>query len=150
MSTRTFIQIFLLALCVSFAGCGHPQPPGSQCFSDSTGLSLPPGADCVAAKTITVALVGLDTYYLKFQATSDMTPFLSAHFHAVEWRMVDDDLTPPPDWMKDLPFWSLSEIQKQSHYAGDFTNKTGTRFKTAVSYNTNNLVFYFVGMQCRD
>jgi hypothetical protein len=104
----------------------------------------------VAAKTITVALVGLDTHYLKFQATNDMTAFFSAHFRPVEWQMVQDDMTPPQDWMKWLGFWSGTEIRQQTHYSGDFTNKTGTRFKTAVSYDTNHMVFYFVGMQCRD
>src|SRR5438552_13431342 len=106
MNTNTLLRFLLLAICAVFAGCGHPQSPGSQCFSNSTGFSLPPGTDCVAAKTITVALVGLDTHYLKFQATNDMTPFLASHFRPVEWQIVKDDMTPPPDWMKDLTFWS--------------------------------------------
>jgi len=102
----------------------------------------------LAAKTITVAL--LDTYYVKFHATNDMTPFLVAHFHAVDWQTVKQDMTPPPDWAKNLPFWSQSEIERQVYYAGDFTDKSGTKFKTALSYDTNRMQLYFVGMQCRD
>ena len=144
------MHFVLVAILVGFTGCGHPQSPGSQCFSESTGLSLPPGTQCLAAKTITVALVGLDTHYLKFQATNDMTPYLAAHFRAVDWTTVKEDMRPPSDWKKNLPFWSQSEVERQVHYAGDFTDKNGTKFKTAMSYDTNRMLVYFVGMQCRD
>jgi hypothetical protein len=150
MSTRAFIHFTLAAILVGLAGCGHPQSPGAQCFSDATGLSLPPGTGCVASKTITVALVGLDTHYLKFQATNDMTPFLTAHFHPTTWDYVEQDMTPPPDWMKDLAFWNQSEIKQKLYYSGRYTNTSGTVFTTALSYDTNHNVAYFVGSQLRN
>jgi hypothetical protein len=150
MSTRHFIYLTLLAVCFSFSGCRPPQSPGGQCFRDSTGLSLPSSAHCVAAKTITVAIANVDTHYLKFQATNDIGPFLAAHFRPVDWQTVKQDMTPPPAWMTDLAFWSQSEIQQQVHYAGDFTNKNGSKYKVALSYNPNRMVLYFVGMELRD
>ncbi len=148
MSTRASKWFISMATVIALTGCGQPQLSGDQSFNVSTGLSLPPGTDCLAAKTITVAF--LDTYYLKLQTTNNIAPFLAAHFHLVSWDAVKDDMMPPPDWKKDLPFWNQAEIEQQVHYSGDYTDKSGSRFKVALSYDTNHMTVYFVGMQCRD
>jgi hypothetical protein len=79
-----------------------------------------------------------------------MTPFLASHFHPVTWDVAKDDMIPPSDWMKWLPFWKQSEIEQQVYYSGDYTDKSGTKFKFALSYDTNRMTMYFVGMQLRD
>ena len=144
------IRFLLLAIFMAFTGCRPRQIPGDRCFSQVTGLSLPPGVTSVGAKTFTVAIVWLDTHYLKFQATNDITPFLVANFHATTWQMITNHMTPPSDWLKEIPFWKQSTFEQHAHYSAVFTNQSGVRFETAISYDTNRMQFYFVGSQVRD
>ena len=143
---RTSKKIISLAILIIVTGCGQLQLTGNDSFNISTGLSLPQGTECLATKTITVAM--LDTYYLKLHATNDVTAFFTAHFHKANWDDVKEDMTPPSDWMKSLPFWNQSEVEHQIYYSGDYTDKSGAKFKTALSFNTNNMTIYFAGMQC--
>jgi hypothetical protein len=139
-SRAAFVLLGFLAF---LAGCD--QPKGEECFRSATGFDLPEGVAAVHAKTITVVGVG-DTHYVKFSATKDITAFLAKNFTPTTWSVIEDKMTPPEDWDKNLPFWDIEVIRKGVCYEG--RQKEGD-FVSALSYEPASGVFYFYGAQCR-
>jgi hypothetical protein len=138
----------------SIIGCGRvpPQPVGqvgAVCFRDATGVDLPDGAECLSAKTVTVAFGG-DTHYLKIAAAKGISDFLGANFERAAWPVVERHLVPPEDWKEDLPFWSEADIARADiYYSKTFASPKGT-FLSAIAYNKAAETVYVVASQLRE
>jgi hypothetical protein len=139
-----------LMFTLGLAGC-QMQASGDEAFLWSTGLALPDGVTCTHARTFTVFLEG-DTYYVRLQAETDITDFLDEHFQPTTWDGVLDEITPPNDWAgkKEMAFWKLDELGEPACYELDYTDETGTPFRSVLAYDRASGVIYFVGMQCYD
>jgi|GEM_PF-3363019 len=145
MKTLLKFALLLLASCVG--GCAS-QAPADSCFKTATGLTLPKSISSLKAKTITVVFVG-DTYYLKLVAESDISEFLDQHFVASTWASVKQQMTPPKNWVEDLPFWKQEEVEGKSYFSLDRTNASGTVFTSTLSYDQETGFIYFVGAEVR-
>jgi hypothetical protein len=146
---RRIVFLILGGPLVFLASCSSSEPSAGQCFRLSTGLDLPTGVKCLNSEVITVAFVG-DTYYLKLKSDHDLSSFLKKNFGTASWAVVKKDLVPPADWAKDLPFWNEGELRKKEYYSKDYRDENGGLFRSALSYDNESGILYFVGSQCRD
>ncbi len=145
------IAAFIVATC-AIVGCGrtNPQPVhriGVNHFRQSTGLALPDGAECLNAKTMTVAFVG-DTYYLRIATPKVFSDFLDANFERC--AEAEQSLVPPAEWMKDMPFWDKAEIARAKlYYQKTHGSPDSWMFVSAIAYNEAARIAHFVGAECR-
>ncbi len=134
-------------------GCDHSarQQAGPALFSESTGVTLPDGAECLNAKTIRAALVG-DTHYLKIKAPKNFSKFLAAHFEREEWEIAERLMVPPESWRKKyLSFWQDVEIAgAKLFYTKKHTSAQGSMILSVIAFNEATEIAYFVGTECRD
>lgn len=145
-------QLFVLVLISFWPGCGRREngaKSGAELFAESTGVALPKNAKVTNEKTIDVAFVG-GTHYLKLDAKQGFSEFLDANFDSSNWEVAQLLLSPPKEWMRDLPFWDEKAVANASHYYARTHKSRGIIYATAISYSRPSGIAYLVASECRD
>jgi hypothetical protein len=142
------------AIIVTVAGGNAPAQPagkaGPTIFRDTTGASLPEGAECTDLKTITVAFVG-DTHYVKIKAGATFSKFLAGNFEPDSWEGAQQSLIPPDSWKEDLKFWQENDIKNgKIYYTKKYTAAGGTTICSVIALNESARTAFFVAAECRD
>ena len=136
---KKLIKSFCLSVVVSglLVGCSRlvQEHPG-EWFEQATGLSLPDGVEELNAEIITVVMVA-DTYYLEFKSHDALAALVAAEFTESSWSDAKTHMTPPKDWMEDLPFWNLEQIRSGTHARHRYASASGN---TWISYAAHNEV----------
>jgi hypothetical protein len=145
-------QLLVLALISFGPGCGRREngaKSGAELFVESTGVALPKNAKVINEQTIDVAFVG-GTHYLKLDAKQGFSEFLDANFDPSTWEVAQLLLSPPKEWMRDLPFWDEKAVANASHFYARTHKSRGIIYATAISYSRPSTIAYFVASECRD
>ncbi len=152
MRTWFLLLIFSVFLAILFVGCfGKKAPTNADMrgwYKTSTGLNLPKDAKIIKGKKILV-FPGWATYYLKIKVSASFKKVLEQQFNSTNWAVVDD-LTPPADWKKDLPFWNNSEIEGKKYFEKYNYNKGNVKnggFISTLSFDEETGIVYFVGSE---
>jgi hypothetical protein len=147
------LDLLIATIIVSCNGCigmAAPKKSDADIFFGSTGLKLPAGIECVASKTITVALVG-DTHYLKLVAQNDVTDFINTQFDRSAREKGERLLIPPKNWMKDLQFWDEKAIASADiYFTKIYKSADGITILTEGVYVKKSNTMYVVSTECRD
>lgn len=140
-----------LAIAASAAGCrrtppADPRLEARKWFEASTGLALPKTAQITEAKCITVFAVG-DTYYLEMTASPELEALLHRDF--VSEKAAPSELSPPPEWLKQMPFWTPDKLTAARWFSRRLPQEGEAEWISCAAYDSAAGRCFFVGAQCR-
>ena len=142
----------LLAMCVMVCpGCGRRTPAESRVearewFEWSTGLKLPQAVTVRDARCFTVFAIG-DTFYIEMNTGAELEAMLKEQFTAIS--AAPEDLTPPADWLKEMPFWTVRTLASPQWFSRNIPASGESEWTCSVAYDAQAGKCFFMAAQCR-